>query len=249
MISTSLKTLGEANSMPPKWIPTNISLEAYVSVIKDEMMLIFFKNSIIVCSAVAVINIILSALSGYAFSRFRFKGRVFLLMAILGTQMFPLVLLLLALYFFFLKLHLLDTYLCLVLSFITVSLPFAIWMMKNFFDSIPIELEEAAMVDGCSRLNVLFRISFPLVAPGALVAGLFSFLNAWNNLLYSLTLTSSSEMRPLAPGLVLRYVQEAYVLWPEMMAASILATTPLIIIFIILQRYMIQGLTAGAVKG
>ncbi len=249
MLSTSLKTLGEVTSMTPRWIPETISLEAYKTVLTDPAILTFFKNTLIVCSAVALINIFLASLAGYAFSRFKFKGRMSLMMAILATQMFPLVLLLIALYYLFFRLRLLDTYIALILSYLSFSLPFSIWMMKNFFDSIPKALEDAAMVDGCSRIKVLFRVTFPLAVPGALVAGLFSFLNGWNNLLYSLTLTSSNEMRLIAPGLVLRYVPEAYVLWPEMMATAILVTIPLVLIFIFLQKYMIRGLTAGAVKG
>lgn len=249
MLSTSLKTLGEVTGKTPRWIPSTISLEAYKTVLTDPAILTFFKNTLIVCSAVALINIFLASLAGYAFSRFDFKGRMSLMMAILATQMFPLVLLLIALYYLFFRLRLLDTYIALILSYLSFSLPFSIWMMKNFFDSIPKALEDAAMVDGCNRIKVLFRVTFPLAVPGALVAGLFSFLNGWNNLLYSLTLTSSNEMRLIAPGLVLRYVPEAYVLWPEMMATAILVTIPLVLIFIFLQKYMIRGLTAGAVKG
>ncbi|KKL73208.1 hypothetical protein LCGC14_2077180, partial [marine sediment metagenome] len=181
MLSTSLKTLGEVTGKTPRWIPSTISLEAYKTVLTDPAILTFFKNTLIVCSAVALINIFLASLAGYAFSRFDFKGRMSLMMAILATQMFPLVLLLIALYYLFFRLRLLDTYIALILSYLSFSLPFSIWMMKNFFDSIPKALEDAAMVDGCNRIKVLFRVTFPLAVPGALVAGLFSFLNGWNN--------------------------------------------------------------------
>ena len=249
MVSTSVKQQGDIIKMPPVWIPSTLNLDHYKAIIEDLAFWRYFANSLIVSIAVAIINVILASLSGYAFSRFRFKGRKSLLLVILATQMFPLVLLLISLYTFFSELHLLDTYAALIVSFLTFSLPFSIWMMKNFFDTIPKELEEAAMIDGCSRLRSLFKVILPLSLPGVVATATFCFLNAYNNLLYSLTLTSSDEMRTIPPGMIMRFITEFSYRWGEMMAASLMITIPLVMIFTIFQKYMVKGLTAGAVKG
>jgi multiple sugar transport system permease protein len=157
--------------------------------------------------------------------------------------------LLVGIYILFRQLALLDTYLGLVLAFTSFSLPFCIWMMRGFFDTVPPELEQAAMVDGATRLQALLRVILPLVGPGVIAVGLYSFLNAWNNLLFALSLTSSQDMRTIPPGFLLTYVGEFQYLWADAMAGSVMVSLPMIAVFIFLQRYLVRGMTAGAVKG
>lgn len=250
MVSTSLKTTLEATRIPPSWLPTVPTLENYQRLFTErEGFVIFVQNSFLVCGATTVIATLLSILGGYALSRFKFTINRVLLAIILVVNIFPMVLLLISLYEFFARLHLLDTHLALVLSFTTFALPFSVWMMKGFIDSVPREIEEAAEVDGCSRLRALFSVVLPTIAPGTVAVAVYSFLAAWNNLLFPLALTSSLENRTVTVGLVLTYVGEAQTRWAELMAASFVVTLPVVVAFILVQRYVVQGLTAGAVKG
>jgi multiple sugar transport system permease protein len=162
--------------------------------------------------------------------------------------MFPLTLIVVGIYVLFNQLNLLDTYLGLILAFTSFSLPFAIWMMEGFFNTIPRDLEEAAMVDGSGRFGTLFKVILPLTRPGIIAVGVYSFLNSWNNLLFALSLTSSQDMRTIAPGFLLTYVGEFQYFWADAMAGSVIVTLPMIVIFIMLQRHLVQGMTAGAVK-
>jgi len=250
MAVTSLKPNEAAFKVPPALVPAHPTLANYASQLTDTGgFLTFFKNSVIVSSATTVVTIAAAVLAGYAFSRYRFPGRRYLLIAILASQMFPLTLLIVGMYGFFRRLGILDTYQGLVLGFTAFSLPFSIWMMDGFFRTVPRELEEAAMTEGSSRLGALWRVILPLTKPGVIAVGVFSFLNSWNNLLFSLSLTSSQGMRPIPPGFLLTYVSEFQYYWSNAMAGSIIVTLPMIAVFIFLQRYLVQGLTAGAVKG
>ena len=249
-VVTSLKPNEEAFSLPPQLVPEQLTLGNYVSQLGDRAgFLTYFVNSVIVSSFATLASIAISLLAGYAFSRFRFPARRTLLVLVLASQMFPIVLIIVALFVLFNRLNLLDTYLGLILAFTSFSLPFSIWMMRGFFDTVPRELEEAALVDGASRLGTLLRVVLPLVGPGVIAVGLYSFLTAWNNLLISLSLTSSQSMRLIPPGFLLTYRNEFQYAWAEAMAGSVMVTIPMVIVFIFLQRYLVEGLTAGAVKG
>ena len=168
---------------------------------------------------------------------------------ILSSQMFPFVVLLLTIYLVMRAFGLLDNYLSLILSYITFTLPIGIWTLKSYFDQIPNELIEAARVDGASRFTIIHRIMFPLVIPGMVSIAIYGFVWSWNDLIYSLTLITSTNKRTLAPGLILNYLGEFQAKWTEMMAASIMVSIPVAIMFIFLQRFFVRGLTAGAVKG
>jgi multiple sugar transport system permease protein len=163
--------------------------------------------------------------------------------------MVPIVLLLISIYLMFNSLGFLNTLQGLVLAYMSFSLPFAIWMLKNYFDTIPSELEEAALIDGCGRLGAMTRVALPLIGPATVSVGIFCFLVAWNELLFAMTLNTSDAFRPLAPGLIIRYAGQYQSLYNEMMAASFFASIPVIIVFVVLQRYVVAGLTLGAVKG
>lgn len=250
MVSTAFKMKGDAIAIPPSLIPSEITFDNFKKLFNIRSAFpVYIKNTLIVCSLTALACIVLSSLTGYGLSRLRFKGRRLSLILILASQMFPLTLILIPLYMFFRQLNLLNTYRGLVLAFTTFGLPFSVWMMKGFYDTVPIEIEESALIDGAGPFTILYRIVFPMVAPGVVTVGFYSFLQGWNNLLFPLTLNSKMEMRTIAPGFLLSYVGEYEYFWTEMMAGSVAATLPIVLIFIFLQRYYIAGLTQGAVKG
>jgi len=250
LLITSIKPNQAAFDLPPEFFPSKLTLGSYISQLLDRSgFLTYFFNSVITASLATVLSIVVSVFAGYAFSRLRFPAKRAALLFILTSQMFPLVVLLVGIYVLFRQLNLLDSYLGLVLAFTTYSLPLSIWMMRGFFDTVPPELEQAAMVDGATRLQALARVVLPLIGPGVIAVGLYSFLNAWNNLLYALSLTSSQDMRTIPPGFLLTYVGEFQYQWADAMAGSVMVSLPMIAVFIFLQRYLVQGMTAGAVKG
>ena len=250
LLITSIKPNQAAFKVPPELFPSEPTLESYISQLQDRAgFLTYFLNSVIASTFATLLSITVSVFAGYAFSRFRFPAKRAVLVFILASQMFPLVVLLVGIYILFRQLNLLDTYLGLILAFTSFSLPFSIWMMSGFFDTVPPELEQAAMVDGATRLQALLRVILPLVGPGVIAVGLYSFLNAWNNLLFALSLTSSQNMRTIPPGFLLTYVGEFQYQWADAMAGSVMVSLPMIVVFIFLQRYLIRGMTAGAVKG
>src|SRR5581483_1954257 len=188
-VSTSFKNTGALFAMPPQWIPKEPTLQPYLQLFKpDNPFPIWFRNSVFVAVLTVLIGLILAIFAGYALSRYRFRGSNALMLFILSSQMFPTVLLLIGIYVFFRDLHLLNNPASLVLAYLSFALPFSIWMMKGYLDTIPMEMEEAGLIDGCSRLGVLFRITLPLLAPAVISVAVFNFLVAWSELMFALTL-------------------------------------------------------------
>jgi multiple sugar transport system permease protein len=250
MISTSLKSSGEVFQWPPSFIPRHFSLDSFRELfVPENRYFQFFQNSLIVSAATTVITLIAAIFAGYGLSRFRFKARSALLVYFLITQMFPFSLILLTLFLFFSQLHILNSYFGLIIAFVGISLAFSIWMLKNYFDTIPYDLEEAALIDGSGRLGTLTRIILPLIGPGSIATGIFIFITSWNEYLLAATLAMSESIRTLPPGLSLSYMSFVKISWNGLMAASVVASLPSVIIFAFLQRWFIQGLAAGAVKG
>jgi multiple sugar transport system permease protein len=250
MISTSLKTSAEVFQWPPSLIPRHIVLDSFRELfVPENRYFQFFRNSLIVSAATTAITLIASIFAGYGLSRFRFKARSALLVYFLITQMFPFSLILLTLFLFFSQLHILNSYFGLIIAFVGISLAFSIWMLKNYFDTIPYDLEEAALIDGSGRLGTLTRIILPLIGPGSIATGIFIFITSWNEYLLAATLAMSESIRTLPPGLSLSYMSFVKISWNGLMAASVVASLPSVIIFAFLQRWFIQGLAAGAVKG
>lgn len=257
MISTSFKPPSEAFETPPTLIPRSFTIESYIKQVSDFRaevegyagFPVFYKNGLIVAGGVAILTMFLSILAGYSFSRYKYFGKNGILIFLIATQMFPYAVIIVNIVIIFNKLHLLNTYIGLIVAITALTLPFSIWLLKGFFDKIPRELEEAAMVDGCSRVSLLFRIVVPLVMPGVISVGLFSFLASWNQLLFALQLAYKNSMFTIPPGFLRLYVGQYMIRWADMSAGSVLVTLPIIIAFMILQRYFVQGLTAGAVKG
>ncbi|MGI9862269.1 carbohydrate ABC transporter permease [Moorella naiadis] len=250
MLSTSLKENLDVFKLPPDLWPLHPTLINYFNLSNGITPIwTFFINSVITSLGTVVIAVALATFAGYALSRLRFRFRKSILIGVLVTQMFPLVVLLIPLYLFYVRSHLLNTYFGLILAYTSFTLPFGIWMIKGFVDTVPVEIEEAAMVDGCTRLQAMRQVVFPLIIPGVVATAVFAFLDAWNNLLFPLTLVNDVTMKTLPPGMILAFGGEFKHDWGGMMAASTIVTIPVIIGFVLIQRYLVEGLTGGAVKG
>ncbi len=247
MLSTSLKTEAEAFRIPPTWLPLQLTVDSYIGIWIRKNFGTYFMNSTIISLATAVFSTFFGAFAGYGFSRFFFRGRRFLIGFFLATQMLPGVLLVGPYFKILSRFGLYDTRSGLVIAFLTICLPFSTWMMKGFIDKVPQELDQSAMVDGCSRVGVFFKIVLPIVAPGMVATILFAFLLAWGDLLWALCLTSSEKMITVTLGIA-RTVGEFRIIWPMLMAGSLVGGLPAILLYIFLQRLLVQGLTAGAVK-
>ncbi|TDE15051.1 carbohydrate ABC transporter permease [Jiangella asiatica] len=248
MLVTSLTPREQAFSYPPSLIPDSLTLDNVASLGDNPDLFRYLTNSIVVSVITAVLSVIVSAYMGYSFSKFRYRGRRSLMYLVLSSQMFPQALMLVTLYAVFSAYGLLNSYAALVLSFTTFTLPLCVWMLKGFFDTIPDSLVEAARVDGASRLRIIHAIVLPLSAPGLVAAGLFAFVRGWNDFIFALTL-AGPDKQTLPPGLVNSYLGEASAAWPELMAASLMASIPVVIAFIAAQRYLVGGITVGAIKG
>ncbi|TBL75797.1 carbohydrate ABC transporter permease [Paenibacillus thalictri] len=234
--------------LPPKWFPLHATLASYADILKSPVFLTFYKNTLLVAAGATFLCIFVSIFAGYALSRFRFKGSNLLTLLFLSAQMFPTVTLVIGLYSQYQTLHLLNTLYVLILASTSASLPFSIMLMRTFFNGISRELEEAAEIDGASRFKTLFMIIVPLSKPGIMAIGIYTFLIAWDDFLFGMTLVSDIGKRTLSPGLSLTYLGEYSANWSGATAAAAAATIPLLIAFMFLQRYMVEGLTAGGVK-
>ena len=248
MLVTSLRPNAEVFAFPPTLLPQTLTLEHYANFIKNPQLLIYLGNSVLVATTTALGSLVISVYAAYSFSKFRYTGRRALRFLVLSAQMFPQALLLISLYLMFSELKMLDTYAVLVLSFTTFTLPLCIWMLKGYFDHIPTDLIEAAKIDGAGQMQIIHRILVPIVRPALVATGIFAFMRGWNDFIYALTLVGKSK-QTLPPGLVLTYIGEFQSQWADMMAASLLVSLPLVIAFILFQRQIVSGLTAGAVKG
>jgi len=247
MLSTSLKTEAEAFRIPPTWIPRQPTIDSYIGIWVRKNFAIYFFNSTVISLSTALLSTFFGGMAAYGFSRFFFKGRRFLIGFFLATQMLPGVLLVGPYFKVLARIGLYDTRTGLIIAFLTICLPFSTWMMKGFIDKVPVELDQSAMIDGCSRMGVFFRIVAPVVAPGMVATILFAFLLAWGDLLWALCLTTSESMITVTLGIA-RTVGEFRIIWPMLMAGSLVGGMPAIILYIFLQRLLVQGLTAGAVK-
>ncbi len=248
MVVTSLKTEPEALKSPPTWLPKQLTFDAgYVGIWTRKNFGVFFLNSLIVSLSTAACSTLVGSLAGYGFSRFRFRGRSFLMGAFLASQMLPGVLLVGPYFKMLCRLGLYNSRFGLIIALTTITLPFSTWMLKGFLDTVPKELDEAALVDGCGRLRTFLRVVMPVITPGMVATVIFAFLLAWGDLLWALVLMSTDNMTTVTLGLS-RLVTEFRIIWPMMMAGSVIATMPPLLLYLLLQKYLIQGLTRGAVK-
>ncbi|MHB8646639.1 MAG: carbohydrate ABC transporter permease [Thermomicrobiales bacterium] len=253
MFSTSIKTPQEAFVIPPRWIPQHITFSAYrvlwdAKAANNNTFPRYFLNSAIVSIATMVLAVLIAVPAAYAFARFVFPGKNWFFYAILGRNMFPLVVFLVPLFQLMAALKLQNNYLGLTLAYLTFSLPLAIWLLKGFFDNIPVELEKAARIDGCTRFGAFFRVILPLTIPGIVATAIYSFIGAWNEYIFATTLTSDPQLRTLPVGQGF-FLSENSSNWAGLMAVSLVISIPVVAFFLLLQRYFIRALTEGAVKG
>ncbi len=244
---TSLKTDKEAYSIPPTFWPEEPTSESYTQVLLWTNFPRYFLNSTIISLGTAVLSTLIGSLAGYGFSRFFFRGRATLIGIILASQMLPGVLLVGPYFKMLARFGLYNTYPGLILAFTSITLPFSTWMLKGFIDTVPEELDEAALIDGCSRLGAYLRVVLPVITPGMVATMIFAFLLAWGDLLWVLVLTSGEKMATVTLGLS-RLVTQFRIIWPQLMAGSVVGALPPIILYLVLQNYLVEGLTAGAVK-
>jgi len=207
----------------------------------------YLINSIYISSIVMVISTFLGMLGGYALARIRFPGRDALSTISLFAYVFPTIVIMVPIFFLFSLWNLVNTPTGLILALLSYTLPYTLWMLRGFFQTIPLDIEEAAFVDGCSRFQTLFRIVFPLSTPGIVATATYAFILAWNNVLFPLILISRSDLQVVSIG-ILNYMKADFVPWDRLMAASFIATLPPTLLFFAIQRYIVAGLTAGAVK-
>ena len=247
MVSTAFKSYGETIAKPPRWVPQQISFEAFGRLWSEYPFGTYFKNSFVIVLFSMAVSVFASCLAGYGLTRFKFRGRNSLMTFILVTQMFPSVMLLVPFYSIIGKMHLLDTHLGLILVYISFTVPFCTWTMRGFFRALPLDLDEAARIDGCNSWQCFSRIILPLTLPGIASTSIYAFITSWNEYMFAFILTSRPEMKTLSVGIAeMNGFQQ--IRWNDMMAASLMASLPLILLFICLQKYFVSGLTSGAVK-
>jgi multiple sugar transport system permease protein len=248
LLSTSLKVPEDVFTKTPSLIPPRPTLAAFVYVLTETLVPRYFLNSLAVASATAVLGTAITSLAAYALSRFQFRGKVAYMTMLLATQMFPAALFLAPMYIVLRSYGLINSLWGLIVAYSTFVIPFCTWMLKGYFDGIPSDLEEAAMVDGASRLSALRQIVLPLAAPGLATAILFAFLLGWQEFMFAIAFIQSDDWRTLPVGIAL--MNSVYgVSYTYLMAAAVIVTIPVVVLFAFLQRYLIRGLTAGAVKG
>jgi len=252
MIITSLKTGFAAMQYPPQWWPSSPTLENYTRLLDPsgkigQDFLHYFWNSLWVSTITTILAVVVAVPAAYAFSRFRFPGRNFLFFAVLLRNMFPAVVFLVPLFILMKALGLVNTHGSLILTYLTFGLPLAIWLLKGFYDNIPIQLEQAARIDGATRFQAFLYIVMPLSMPGIIATSIYSFIGAWNEYIYAYTFLTKQSQMTLPVG-IQRFFSENATDWPGLMAATFIMSVPVVVLFLVLQKYFVRALTEGAVK-
>src|SRR5512135_1776648 len=256
LFSASLSTQVELYTVPPHWIPQQPTFQNYLDIFFPSQatsavprtFAAALLNSIKIASAVTVICIVLGSLAAYALVRIPFKHNRTIQIGILGTRMIPEMSLIIPLFIVASSLGLINKPIVLIIAYLSFALPYAIWMMAAFFQTVPVELEDAARIDGCSRLGILFKIIMPISTPGLISTAMFTFLLAWDEFFYALIFTSTLDAKT-APVAIAEFIGRYALNTTGMMAGGILAALPPVILAFIFQRYIVSGMTAGAVKG
>jgi multiple sugar transport system permease protein len=252
MLLTSFKTGFAAMQFPPQWWPAEPTLASYLKLLDPKNsvgqdFLRYFWNSLFVSITTTILAVAVAVPAAYAFSRFRFPGRDFLFFAVLLRNMFPAVIFLVPLFILMRALGLVNTHGSLILTYLTFGLPLAIWLLKGFYDNIPIQLEQAARIDGATRFQAFLLVVMPLSAPGIIATAIYSFIGAWNEYIYAYTFLNRNDQLTLPVG-IQRFFAENTTDWPGLMAASFMMSVPVVVLFLVLQRYFVRALTEGAVK-
>jgi arabinogalactan oligomer/maltooligosaccharide transport system permease protein len=248
IVTISLRPEDKLLSKSLEIIPENATLDNYVGLFTDRPFLVWLGNSTFVAVVVTLSGVVLASTTGYAFSRFHFIGKKFGLLSLLVTQMFPATMLLLPMYIMLVKLHLVNTYLGIVVMYSATALPFCIWQMKGYYDTIPMSLEEAGRIDGCNQFQTFYMIILPLASPALVITALFSFMASWTEYVVAAQILQDTEMWTLPLGLK-SFESNMGAEWGLYGAASVIVTVPVVILFLSLSRWLVSGLTLGSVKG
>jgi multiple sugar transport system permease protein len=262
LVLTSLMTEAESLSVPPHWIPDYITFDNYLAFLNPAMLgnkrlvggaaalgaMRALLNSAIVAFSVAGLNMIIGSLAGYAFARVNFRGSATLLLVYLATRMVPALAIMVSLYLILQSVGLLDTLLGLILSYLTFTVPYSVWIMASYFRTIPRDLEDAARVDRCNWINMMLRVFLPVASPGLVACGMFAFMSSWGEFLYALLFTSTLNSKTI-PIVIASFVTDVDTSPVLMNAGGVLAVLPPLVLALIFQRLIVSGITAGAVKG
>ncbi|UCF96079.1 MAG: carbohydrate ABC transporter permease [Spirochaetaceae bacterium] len=247
MVLTSIKIPQQMYSSPPRLLPSIVTTSHYQEVLENPLMLRYFLNSAIVSSISTLASIFTGMLAAYGFSRFRFRLKQPLYVFVLGSKMLPVMVLVIPLYIIFIRLKLVDNRLGLIIAYMALTLPLAVWLFRGFMERLPRELDHAAMIDGCSSFQTLRLVIVPLMRPAILAVAMYVFLLTWNDFLFALIITVSESVRTISIGMTF-YMEELFVNWGALMATSTLMTLPPMIIYILFHKHLTLGLSEGAVK-
>ena len=250
ILMTSLKTEQEIFRIPPTIIPEKLNLASYAAQVEtgDFNMFQSFANSFIISIGATIISVVLAVQASYGIARYRFRGRKVMLLGFLVTQMLPVAVLLTPMFILFRGMNLYNTAGSAILADATIGIPFSILILKNYFASIPKDLEEAAYIDGCNRFSAFIRVLIPIAKPGVMVCAIFSFLYAWGDLAYGMTFIIDQQKRPITAG-IFNFMGQYGTKWSYLTAFAVVTIIPVALIFIFMQKYIISGMTSGAVKG
>lgn len=253
IVLSSLRPTVEILAKPPVWIPQEVSLDAYVAMFsgvgKGGIPVVdYFRNSLIISITSTVIAIAIGMAGGYAFARYRFRGKSAMFLGLMLTRTVPGIALSLPLFFVYARLDIIDTHFGLILAYVALNVPFTIWLIDGFFRQVPKDLAEAAQIDGCTRWQAFWQVEFPLAGPGIASAGIFAFLTSWNEFALASQLTRSINSKTLPVGL-LDYTAEFTIDWRGMCALAVVMIIPALLLTFIVQKHLVGGLTSGAVKG
>ena len=248
MFIGSLKDNSVLMRLPPQFYPTFSTLESSQAIFTNSKYMRYIGNSLIVAMITVVIDLLFAAFAGYSLSRFRYPGRKAIMTVTLSAQVFPTIVILISLYEFFSKFKLMNTYYGLALADVAMSLPLSVWMLKSFCDSVPRTLDEAARVDGCGRFMTMIRIVAPLLKPGLLAVGIYAFLMSWDDYMLGLVIMTKTPLKTLPVGISESFLGEFGFDYAGMMTISVVASLPVLLLFLVFQKYMVAGLTSGAVK-
>ncbi len=248
MLLTGIKPKSELYLPEPTLWTSNPTLDNLNSLFNRTPFPIQFRNSLFVATTTTVISIVVSSLAGYSLSRLHYPGRDFFSSAIFFIYLIPGMMTLIPLYVFLSRLGLLNTLYSLILAYLAFSIPFAVWVLKGYFTTIPVEMEDAALVDGCTRLQALYKVILPLAAPGIVACAIFAFTLSWNEYLLAMLFNNSSDLWTLPVGLAGLVYGDVF-LWGEIMIGAFLMSLPVLVLYVMAQRFVVTGLTAGAVKG
>ena len=250
ILMTSLKTEQEIFRIPPTIIPEKLNLQSYAAQVEtgDFNMFQSFANSFIISIGATIISVVLAVPASYGIAKYRFRGRKAMLLGFLVTQMLPVAVLLTPMFILFRGMNLYNTAGAAILADATIGIPFSILILKNYFASIPKDLEEAAYIDGCNRFSAFIRVLIPIAKPGVMVCAIFSFLYAWGDLAYGMTFIIDQQKRPITAG-IFNFMGQYGTKWSYLTAFAVVTIIPVALIFIFMQKYIISGMTSGAVKG